>query len=59
MRALLSEKRSLKEASEVVSSWEKRLLEGHPVEELYTDWDWGYDGEYAARDDEGDEDEGA
>ena len=45
LRALLSEKRSLIGAAEVVADWAGRLRGGHPVSELYSDWDWGYPNE--------------
>ena len=38
----MSEKRALIGAASVVSQWAEKLKGGHPVADLYTDWDWGY-----------------
>lgn len=57
LRALISEKRSLLGASEVVGDWAKLLKGGHPVAELYSDWDWGYGESDTTWDDEDEEDE--
>ena len=57
LRALMSEKRSLQGALDVIGDWSKRLQGGQPAADLYTDWDWGYE-EDTTWDDE-DEAEGA
>ncbi len=45
LRALVSEKLSLQGTAEVLKEWAGRLKSGAPVAELYSDWDWGFDGD--------------
>ena len=53
----MSEKRALIGAASVVAQWAEKLKAGHPVAELYADWDWGYGVEDTWNEGEGEEEE--